>query len=183
MQKPFVQKVIFLSSAQIENHDTNVEEDVEAVMTTVVSSIPNIQRFSSMLGTSYFQHCFPEVNFSSIMLATICMCTSSVDSPIHSSCSSFSSAQPIITSPIQDDIPSVCVTLPQKEDLPISNSFTSLTFTFVSSHMNILPLSIDIPLNQTQTDPLVTIHWQSISSYEVIAYFGEDAVVSFGKYY
>ena len=72
--------------------------------------------------------------------------------------------------------------LPQKEDLPISDSFTSVTFTFVSSRMNILPLSIDIPLNQTQTDPLVTIHQQSISSFEVIANFGEDAVVSFGKY-
>ena len=49
--------------------------------------------------------------------------------------------------------------------------------------MNILPLSIDIPLNQTQTDRLVTIHQQSISSSEVIMDFGEDAVVSFGKYY
>ena len=75
------------------------------------------------------------------------------------------------------------MTLPQKEDFPISNSFTSLTFPSVSSHMNILPLSIDIPLNQTQTDPLVTIHQQSISSSKVIAYFGEDAIVLFGKYY
>ena len=49
--------------------------------------------------------------------------------------------------------------------------------------MNIPPLSIDIPLNQTQTDPLVTIHQQRILSSEVIVYFGEDALVSFGKYY
>ena len=48
--------------------------------------------------------------------------------------------------------------------------------------MNIVPLNIDIPLNQTQIDPLVTIHQQSISSSEVIADFGEDVVVSFGKY-
>ena len=75
------------------------------------------------------------------------------------------------------------MTLPQKEDFPISDSFTSLTFTSVSSRMNIRPLSIDIPLNQTQTDPLVTIHQQSISSFEVMVDFGEDAVVSFGKCY
>ena len=121
------------------------------------------------------------------MEATISMFTSSVDSPIHCSASSFSSAQPITTSPVpyifQGDIPSVCMTLPEKEEFSISYSFTSVTFTHVSSRMNILPLSIDIPLNQTQTDPLVTIHQQSISSSEVIADFGEDALVSFGKYY
>ena len=75
------------------------------------------------------------------------------------------------------------MTLPQKEDFPISDSFTSLTFTSISSPMNILLVGIDIPLNQTQTDPLVTIHQQSISSSKVITNFGEDVVVSFGKYY
>ena len=75
------------------------------------------------------------------------------------------------------------MTLPEKEDFSISDSFTSITFTFVSSRMNFLPLSIDIPLNQTQTDPLVSIHQQSISSSEVMADFGEDVVLSFGKYY
>ena len=49
--------------------------------------------------------------------------------------------------------------------------------------MNIPPLSIDIPLNQTQTDPLVTIHHQTTSSSEVMVDFGEDVVVSMGKYY
>ena len=89
VQESSVQNVIFLSLAQIESHDTNMEEDVEAVMTTIVSSIPNIQRFSSMLGTSSFQHCFFEENLSSIMAATVSMFTSSVDSAIHSSVSSF----------------------------------------------------------------------------------------------
>ena len=60
VQESSMQNVIFLSLAQIESHDTNMEEDVEAIMTTVVSSIPNIQRFSSMFGTSSFQHCFFE---------------------------------------------------------------------------------------------------------------------------
>ena len=75
------------------------------------------------------------------------------------------------------------MTLPNKEVFPISNSFPSLTFTSPSVPMNIPPLSIDIPLNQTQTDPLVTIHHQTTSSSEVMAYFGEDDVVSMGKYY
>ena len=159
-----------------------MEENVDAVMTTVVSSIPSIQTCCSMLGTSSFQHCFFEENFSSIMATTVSMFTSSVDSVIHSYPSSFSSPQRITTSPVpyifQDDIPSECMTLPS-----ICDSFTSLALTSISCHMNIVPVSIDIPFNQTQSDPLVSIHQQSISSSEVIEYFGEDVVVSFGKYY
>ena len=49
--------------------------------------------------------------------------------------------------------------------------------------MDIAPLSIDIPINQMQTDSLVTIEHEINSSSEVIADFGEDAVVSMGKYY
>ena len=41
VQESSVQNVICLSSVQIESHDANVEEDVEAVMTTLMSSIPN----------------------------------------------------------------------------------------------------------------------------------------------
>ena len=58
VQESSVQNVNWLLLAQIESQDMNVEEDTEDVMTTVVSSIPNIQRFSSMLGTSSLQHCF-----------------------------------------------------------------------------------------------------------------------------
>ena len=65
------------------------------------------------------------------------------------------------TSPIpqlfEDDIPSVSMSLSQKEDLPMSNSFTSLTFTSALSPMDISPLSIDIPINQMKIDSLVTI--------------------------
>ena len=124
-------------------------------MTVIVSFIPNIQRFSSMLGTSYLQHCFSKVNLSSIMAA-------SIDSPIYSSVSSFSLAQLITT--CQYDIPSVCITLPEKMDFSICDSFTSLAFTSVSCRMNIVPVSMDIPLNKKQSDPLVSIHQQSNSS-------------------
>ena len=134
-----------------------------------------------MLDTSSFQHCFSEENLSSITKATVSMFTSLVDSVIHSYASSFSSSQLITT--FQDDIPSVCITLPEKKDFSICDSFTSLAFTSVSCRMNIVPISLDIPLNQMQSDPLVSIHQQSISSSEVITDFGEDAVVSFGKYY
>ena len=116
-------------------------------MTTVVSSIPNNQRFSSMLGTSSLQNCFFEVNLSSIMEGNVNMFTNLVDSPIHSFVSSFSSTQLITT--YQYDIPFVYITLPKKKDFSICDSFTSLPFTYVSCHMNIVPTSMDIPLNQT----------------------------------
>ena len=71
----------------------------------------------------------------------------------------------------------------EKEDFPMSSFITSLTFTSVSSPMDIAPLRIDIPINQMETDSLVTIHPEMNSSLEVIAYFGEDKVISMGKYY
>ena len=81
------------------------------------------------------------------------------------------------------DIPFVSMSISQKEYLPMSNSFTSLTFTFPSIPMDISPLSIDIPTNQMQSDSFVTIHHEINSSSEVIEDFGEDVVVSMGKYY
>ena len=105
----------------------------------------------------------------------------SVDSPIHSSASTFSSTELMTT--CHDDIPSVCMTLPKNNFFSICDSFTSLAFTSVSYRMNIFPVSIDIPLNQMESDPLVSYHQQRISSSEFITDFGEDAVVSFGKYY
>ena len=65
----------------------------------------------------------------------------------------------------------------------MSSYFTSLTFTSASSPMDISPLSTDIPINQMQTDSLVTIQHEINSSSEVIADFGDNAVVSMGKYY
>ena len=79
------------------------------------------------------------------------MFTSSVDSTIHSFSSSFSSAQLIST--CQDDIPSVYMTLPS-----ICDSFPSLALTFIYYRMNTIPVSVDIPLNQMQSDLLVSVH-------------------------
>ena len=90
------------------------------------------------------------------MEATVSMFTISVDSAIHSSATSFSLAQLITT--FQDAIPSVCMTLPEKKDFSICDSFTSLTFTSIYCRMNIVPVSMDIPLNQTQSDPFVSVH-------------------------
>ena len=74
------------------------------------------------------------------------------------------------------------MTLPHKEFFPTSDSFTSLTLTYTSAPMNRPPLSIQISLKQTQTDPLVTVQHQTTSSSKVMADFGEDVVVSMGKY-
>ena len=129
-------------------------------MTTAMSSIPNIQRFSRFLGTSSFQHSFFQVKLSSIMATTISMFTSSVDSPIHSYVSSLSSAQIITT--CQYDIPFVYITLLEKKDFSICDYFTSLAFTSISFRMNIASVSMDISLNQTQSDSLVSVHSKAV---------------------
>ena len=49
--------------------------------------------------------------------------------------------------------------------------------------MNISSLNTEIPLSQTETDPLVTTQQQTISPPEGMEYFGEDVVVYIGKYY
>ena len=173
MQVPSAQKVISLSSAQIEVHDVhsdlNEEDDPatnpEVVMNTLLSSIPNIQGFPSMLGSSSSHQSYSKIIFSRIMRDTTSIPTVLVESPYHTSPPPLLPPHPITTSPIQqlsqDNIPSASMTLPHKEVLPIVDYFTSLTFTSPSSPMNIPPLSIGIPLNQTQTDPLVTIYHQT----------------------
>ena len=111
------------------------------------------------------------------MAATISMPTFSVNSLIDT-CPTLPIPQLFV-----DDIPSVSMSICEKEHLPVSSSFTSPTFTCISSPMDIAPLRIDIPINQMETDSLVTIQHEMNSSSEMKADFGEDAVVSMGKYY
>ena len=62
-QEPSLQKVISLSSAQIEIHDVHCDLDMEkypatnpeVFMTTLLSSIPSVQGFPNMLGLPYFE--------------------------------------------------------------------------------------------------------------------------------
>ena len=82
VQDASTQKLVSLSSAQIEIDDKNVEQDPEVVITIILSSMPNMQTFPSMLGSSSSQHYFSKVNLSSIMGATISMPTFSVNSLI-----------------------------------------------------------------------------------------------------
>ena len=74
-------------------------------------------------------------------------------------------------------------TLFYKVDTLTPNFSSSLTIYSLTSPMNILPLNTEIPLSQTKTDPLVTTPKQTISPHEGIMDFGEDDVVSMGKYY
>ena len=138
-----------------------------------------------MVGSSSSQQSYSEINLSPIMGATTRIPIVSIDSPIHTSPPALSPPHPVTTSPIpqlsQGNIPSSSITLPHKEVFPASDSFTSLTFTSVYAPMNIPPLGIEIPLNQMQTDPLVTVQHQTTSSSKVMTYFGVDAVVSMGK--
>ena len=156
-------------------------------MTTLLSSIPNLQGFPNMVGSSSSQQSLSKINLSSIMGDTIRIPTILVDSPIHTSTLPFSPPHPISKSPISQlpevNIPSTSMNLPHKEVFPTSYSFTSLTFTYVFAPMNIHPLRIEIPLTQTQTNPLVIVQHQTTSSLEVMADFGEDVGVLMGKYY
>ena len=117
----------------------------------VVITMSNMETLPSMLGSSCSQLNFFEVNLSSINGATISMPTFLVNSLINT----------CPTSPIaqlfEDDIPSVSMGISEKEYLPMSSFITSLTFTSISSPMDIAPLRIDIPINQMETDSLVTI--------------------------
>ena len=172
VEDAFAEKVICLSSGQIEIDNMDVEQDPEVVIT-----MSNMRTLPSMLGLSCSQVNFFEVNLSSINGATISMPTFSVNSLVDTCPTSLNPQL------FEDDIPSISMGISGKEDLPMSSFITSLTFTSVSSPMDIAPLMIDIPINQIETDSLVTIQPKMNSSSEVIADFGEDAVVSMGKYY
>ena len=121
------------------------------------------------------------------MVASTSIPTILVDSPIRTSPLPLSPLHPITMSPISKpprvNTSSISMTLLHKEYFPISDSFTSIIFTSTSVPMNIPLLSIPIPLNQNQIGPLVIVQHQTTSSLEVMAYFGDDAVVSMGKYY
>ena len=124
-----------------------------------------------MLGLSSSQQYFFDMNLS----------------PIRTSPPPLSPPHHITTSPVSQpphvNSSSTSMTLPHKEFFSTSDYFTSLTFTSTSSPMNIPPLGIQIPLKQTQMDPLVTVQHQTTSSSEVMVDFWEDTMVSMGKYY
>ena len=110
-----------------------------------------------------------------------------VDSPIHTSSPLLSPPHPISTSPLSQpphiDIPSISITLSSKVDTITPNFSSSRTISSLTSPMNIPPLNTEIPLSQTEANPLVNTQQQTISPREGIAYFGEDVVVCMGKYY
>ena len=70
-----------------------------------------------------------------------------------------------------------------KVDTLTPNFSSSLAIYSLTSPMKIPPLNTEIPLFQTETDPLVTTQQQTISPREGITDFGEDAMVCMGKYY
>ena len=71
---------------------------------------------------------------------------------------------------------------PQIDNTPILTS-SSLVSIFPTSPMILTPISVEIPLLHSKPDPLVTCQRETISSSEGMADFGEDDVVSLGKYF
>ena len=49
--------------------------------------------------------------------------------------------------------------------------------------MIISPINVEIPISQSQPNPLVTPQHETISTSEEMAYICEDVVVSLGKYF
>ena len=130
---------------EIHDIDSDLEEETGPstrpvrILTSLVSSIPSSEDSEFVLGGSFSQHSFFEINISL------------VDSPIHTSYPPHSPPHLISTSPLsqlpQINIPCISTTLSPKVDIPILNSSSSLTFTCFTSPMNILPFNTKIPLS------------------------------------
>ena len=108
MQVPPIQQVNPTPLADIEIHD--IDNDLEqeegtstcpiTIFTSLISSIPCLQQFDTMLDSSFSQQYFSEINFSPILIATTGIRRTLVDSPIHTSSPPHSPPHPIPTSPL-----------------------------------------------------------------------------------
>ena len=66
---------------------------------------------------------------------------------------------------------------------PIPTSFTSLIYVFPTSPLDISPIIVQISVSQSQPEPSTTPQKETLSPSEEITDFGEDVVVSLGKYF
>ena len=163
------------------------------IITSMTSSITTTQLSGIIFYSSFPQLYFPGINLSQILSAT----TSTPSVLIEVSGSISPSISPILsTSPELHTTPTSphsvfpqlgtpISTISYLETLasiltPISSSLAPLIPT---PPIIISPISVEIPNPQTsQHEPLVTVQEGTISTIEDMVDFGEDAVVSLGKY-
>ena len=123
MQFPPIQQVNPTPLVDIKIHDIYNDLEQEegtfaspvSVLTSLISFIPNLQQFDTMLDSSFSQQSFLEIKFSPILKATTSIPTTLVDSPIHTSSPPHSPPHLIPTSPLsqlpQINIPCISTTL------------------------------------------------------------------------
>ena len=108
VQVPHIQQVnpTPLDDIEIHDIDSDLEEEtgpstcLVSILTSLVSSIPNPEESEFVLGASFSQHSFSEINISPIMEPATTIPTILVDSPIHTSSPPHSPPHLIPTSPL-----------------------------------------------------------------------------------
>ena len=153
VQVPPIQQVNPTPLDDIEIHDIHNDMEEEegtssflvSVLTSMISSIPALQQFDTMLDSSFSQQYLSKIKFSPILKATTSIPKTLVDSLIHTSSPPHSSPHPIPTSPLSQlphiNIPTISTTLSFKVDTLTPNYSSSLTIPSLTSPVNIPPLN------------------------------------------
>ena len=81
------------------------------------------------------------------------------------------------------ETPSISTIPYSQTKTPIPTSSTSFISIFPTSTLDIHPLNVEIPVSQSQLEPSTRTQKETLSPSEEIADFGEDVVVSLGKYF
>ena len=154
---------------------------------------------TTQLSTSIIDSSFPQISFFKLNLSQIPLTTTRTPSILVDVPTSISPS----TSPILSTSPSPHITLTSPPSIfppldipsiPTTSSpeiATPLPTSITLSHAPIIPyppiiispLSVEVHISQSQPDPSITVQDGTILNTEEMVYFGEDAVVSLGKYF
>ena len=147
----------------------------------------------NIFDSSFSQFSFYELNLKPILEATTSILMVLVDVPSpNSPLTSYILSTPLLPlkTPTslpphlpQINIPSIFTIASPQIQTPILTSSSSLAPIFPTYPMIITPISVEIPFSQYQLVLLVTPLQETISASEGMTYFGEDVVVSLGKYF
>ena len=81
------------------------------------------------------------------------------------------------------ETPSISTITSSQTKTPIPTSSTFLVSIFPTSTLDIYPLDVEIPVSQSEPQSSTSTQKEALSATEDMEYFGEDAVVSLGKYF
>ena len=83
----------------------------------------------------------------------------------------------------QVETPSISTIPSSQTKTPIPTSSTFLVSIFLTSTLDISPLDVEIPVSQSEPQSSTSTQKEALSTTEDMEDFGEDAVVSLGKYF